>query len=187
MRLEQVAKLYLQGLEYREIGRRLGCVQSQICYDLKVLKKRWSESALAATNEVRSRELAKLDRLEMEYWDAWQRSCGIKEISTTKRKTNGNGNGSRHDDKASLRKEYLLGDPRFLEGVRWCLAQRALIFGYNAPRKIALTDPSGDNEFVGISNAERLAFIVGLFEQARLRLAAAPLALPEADGDDSVH
>jgi hypothetical protein len=102
MRLEQVAKLYLQGLEYREIGRRLGCVQSQICYDLKVLKKRWSESALAATNEVRSRELAKLDRLEMEYWDAWQRSCGIKEISTTKRKTNGNGNGSCHDDKASL-------------------------------------------------------------------------------------
>ena len=30
----------------------------------------------------------------------------------------------------------MIGDPRFLEGVRWCINKREEIFGYGAAKKI---------------------------------------------------
>ena len=47
------------------------------------------------------------------------------------------------------RREGQSGNPSFLAGVQWCINKRCEILGLDAPKKIAPTDPSGQNEFSG--------------------------------------
>jgi len=46
---------------------------------IRNLSKRWQEKALIKVDEIKNRELIKLDALEDEYWRAWHRSCMPKE------------------------------------------------------------------------------------------------------------
>jgi hypothetical protein len=80
--------------------------------------------------------LARIDRLEQQYWDAWQASKNERQISVTEQ-TSGDGEKL----KAGIRKVEQTGDPRYLAGVQWC--QRCKILGLNAPQKIAPTTPDG--------------------------------------------
>jgi hypothetical protein len=66
--------------------------------------------------------------LEETYWAAWQRS--IQEKTKTRTSKTGDTNS------ASIEKETLLGDPRFLQGVERCVDMRAKILGTYAPVKM---------------------------------------------------
>ncbi len=85
------------------------------------------------SNEAKARELAKVDTLEVEYWDAWKRSQQNAEVETTKMQ------GSDPDKPGRLEKqkrvEGQVGDPRFLAGVQWCIQKRCEILGVDAPEK----------------------------------------------------
>jgi hypothetical protein len=83
--LREAAALYLRGLTQGEIARRLGVSRQQVGYDLKVLQRRWQESALADFNAQKAAELAKVDELERTYWEACERSCQARETSTQER------------------------------------------------------------------------------------------------------
>src|SRR5262249_28077339 len=67
---------------YVEIAQRLKVSRQQIGNDLKVLQRRWQESALADFNAKKVAELAKMDELERTYWEAWERSCQTREVTT---------------------------------------------------------------------------------------------------------
>src|SRR6516164_10438951 len=83
--LRETAALYLRGLTQHEIAQRLKVSRQQIGYDLKVLQRRWQESALADFNAKKAAELARVDELERTYWEAWARSCQAREITTQER------------------------------------------------------------------------------------------------------
>jgi hypothetical protein len=74
-------------------------------------------------------ELARLDRLECTYWDAWERSKRDAEVRTAK--TVKTAKGAREE--ASQREEGQCGDPRFLEGVFRCINRRIQLLGLDAP------------------------------------------------------
>jgi hypothetical protein len=96
-------------------------------------------------------ELDRIDHLEREAWDAWERSkrhrlvsvSGIEEKST----------GSAADDRPAAptetrtreetRKTDQVGDPRFLEKVAWCIDQRCKILGLHAAVRLK---HSGDED-----------------------------------------
>jgi hypothetical protein len=197
--LRETAALYLRGLTQHEIAQRLNVSRQQIGYDLKVLQRRWQESALADFNSKKAAELAKMDELERTYWEAWERSCQAREVTTQEKTQTGEGSTDEPRRKVGVRKEPRDGNPEFLRGVERCLDMRCKIIGAYAALKIAPTTPDGQEEWHA-DDRETNAVLRAAFARLGLPIggagdpgtaddlgqALAPSgADPEAGGDDS--
>jgi hypothetical protein len=169
--LRDVAALYLHGLTQHEIAQRLSVSRQQIGYDLKLLQQRWQESALADFNAKKAAELAKVDELERTYWEAWERSCQTREVSTTEITQASEAPAEDTRRKAGVRKEPRDGNPEFLRGVERCIELRCKITGAFAALKIAPTTPDGQEEWHA-SPTDTHAVLCAAF--ARLGLAVGP-------------
>lgn len=127
----RISDLYLQGWIQADIADRVGLSQATVSRDLKALQQEWLDSALVNFDEAKAQELAKIDRLEREYWRAWLHSCEDAESESTKM-VEAQG-GKRLE--ASTQRKGQAGDPRFLNGVQWCIEQRCKIVGVYAASK----------------------------------------------------
>jgi transcriptional regulator with XRE-family HTH domain len=143
--LRETAALYLRGQTQDEIAQRLNVSRQQIGYDLKVLQRRWQQSALAAFNARKAADLAKVDELERTYWEAWHRSCQAREVTTQEKTQENQGDEARF--RAGIRKEQRDGNPEFLRGVERCIEMRCKIIGTFAAVKIAPTTPDGKEQW----------------------------------------
>jgi predicted transcriptional regulator len=112
----QVAELYLKGLSQPAIAEQLGVSQPTVSGDLKAIQQQWRASDIRNFEERRAMELQKIDLVEREAWDAWERSKKPAQSATV----TGAGNGQ-HTRK-SVKNQ--IGDPRFLEQVNKCISQR---------------------------------------------------------------
>jgi DNA-binding CsgD family transcriptional regulator len=130
-----VSKLYLTGKGQYEIAKATGVTQATISTDLKWLREQWIRSALVAFNERQSIELAKLDRVEAEAWDAWERSKQPIERTTTERVAEGD-KDDKPRTKASRVTENRHGDLGALAIVTECIKRRCAIFGLDAPKQL---------------------------------------------------
>jgi hypothetical protein len=135
----EIARLYLQRWTQAEIGARLGLSRQQVGYDLAAVRQAWLQSALLDFDARQAQELAAIDRLEREAWDAWARSKQAREVTTTEQTTGGDGERTR----VAIRKEQQHGDPRFLAHVQGCVEQRSKILGLYAPAETRLTGQGG--------------------------------------------
>jgi predicted transcriptional regulator len=131
----RIADLYLQGWLQVEIGEEVGVSQATVSRDLKALQEEWLQSALVDFDKAKARELARIDRLEREYWRAWVRSVEDKEVEVQEKVEAGEKQGRL---KVSLRREGQAGDARFLAGVQWCIEQRCQILRLYAPVDVDL-------------------------------------------------
>jgi hypothetical protein len=129
---EEIARLYLQRMTQREIGERLGLSRQQVGYDLEAIRQEWLKSSLVNFDARRAEELARIDRMEREYWDAWETSKKEKETTTSEQVNKGGG----EQTKAAIRKVEQTGDPRYLAGVERCVDRRCKLLGLNAPLEI---------------------------------------------------
>ena len=148
----RAADLYLQGWLQADIAADLGVDPSTVSRDLKALQAGWLESALIDFNEAKAQELAKVDRLEREYWEAWVRS---REDAETIRQE---GNPKADPTKVVKTSKGQVGDVKFLNGVQWCIDKRCKIMGIDAPQKVEVYDWRREAEDKGVDTAE-------LFEQ----------------------
>ncbi len=130
-----VASYYCQGLYQYQIAEKMGCSQPQICYDLKLLRKRWLESSITDFNTRKAEELAKIDNLEREAWLSWTASKGSSENETQEL----SGDSEVVKTTKHKRHPYPAGDPRFLQSVQWCIQKRCKILGLDAADKLMLT------------------------------------------------
>ena len=130
----RIADLYLQGWPQVDIAREIRRSPATVSRDIKALQKDWLNSALVDFNEAKARELAKVDRLEREYWDAWERSKQDAEVITTKGK--GKHKNKPEQLERTHKREGQVGDSRFLSGIQWCIEQRCKILGLEAPKRI---------------------------------------------------
>lgn len=158
------AKLYLRGYPQVAIGKEIGCSQAQVSRLLVSLQAEWEMAYKRSIYELKMKELARIDSLEMEYWDAWRRSIG-----TTIRKTVKDRAGSKDSFNEEQTTEIdLVGNPSFLQGIQWCIERRCKLIGLDAPTKIAPTDPTGEYEYqtplTGREIFQRLVAIVSSSE-----------------------
>lgn len=130
-RRKQVAELYLQGWWQTEIAKEVKVTQQCVSQDLSVLRRLWQQSAMVNIDKIKAKELAKIDRLESEYWTAWDKSKTDYQRVISKKI------GNIHAEK-TLQDIVLSGDARFLQGIQWCINKRCEIFGINAPKEIDL-------------------------------------------------
>lgn len=126
----RIADLYLQGWLQVDIAAELDLNQSTISRDLKALYGVWLQSALVDFDEAKANELAKIDRLEREYWDAWGRSRLDAETETVKEGIDAD---VREYSEKVFQIKGQVGSVSFLRGIQWCIEQRCKILGVEAP------------------------------------------------------
>lgn len=95
----------------------------------------WQISKAQFIDHQKSIELAKINNLENEYWEAWRRSCKdqktISQEKTPSKKPQGE-EAKRQAfsiSKVTASKRKTTGDAKFLEGVQWCVEMRCKILG----------------------------------------------------------
>jgi hypothetical protein len=138
------------------IGEKFSITQSTVCADIKAIHKSWRESAIRDFDEARDRELQKLDRIESEAWTAWETS---KKPSQSAVMTEGT---VQQQTRKSVKNQN--GNPRFLELIARCVAQRCSILGLN----IVPVNPD-DNAHVGLAFDDRRDRVIGVFAALRER------------------
>jgi len=164
--LAELARRYLRGEHQADIAADLGVSQATISIDLKTLQRRWQESALVDIDEAKARELARVDNLEWEYWNAWERSCSERKVASAEVRA-GDVQGKPH--KSSVRKEQRDGNPAFLRGIEWCIDKRCRILGLDAPTRSELSGPDGGAINVDFTGSELDAEIIRILDVARAR------------------
>jgi hypothetical protein len=116
-RRHKAAQLYLKGETQFAIAAVLQVSQPTICSDLQAIRAAWLKSALRDFDQHRAQELAKIDHLEVTYWQGWQRSREPRD-------------GEPRD-----------GNPKFLDGVQRCIERRCKLLGIDAPEAHVVTGP----------------------------------------------
>jgi len=123
--------MLLQGRGIGEIAEELGVTRGTVNNDIRRLYDEWKAEISKSVDELRARELARIDQLEREYWAAWERSIEAEVKSVEVREDAGGG-------KSTTRKvkKWAIGKIEFLHGIQWCIEKRVEILGLNAPQRI---------------------------------------------------
>ena len=90
------ADLFLRGYPYREIAKRLNddlakrkmeyrLTESMVYYDIQQLLIAWKRDQLESIDQYVTAELQKLDKMEVEAWNAWELSKQTKTKNKTKK------------------------------------------------------------------------------------------------------
>jgi len=145
-----VADLYCQGLTHEKICSELNSQRdyklsrSQITRDVQALLARWRESSLKSVNDLKVRELAKLDNLEGQYWAAWQKSCEDfvsfeeNQVNDQVAYKQGGMRPTYNRIKNRTRNETMIGDSRYLDGVGKCIDTRCKILGLYSSNTVSV-------------------------------------------------
>ena len=132
-RRQRVADGYLLGKSQWELARVEKVDQSQISRDLAAIRAGWRAVYARDYNEKLDEELARINRVELVAWAAWERSCQDAETrhaETTKGRLGKAGKKPLPDlVKSSKTAKGQAGDPRFLERVGWCIETRLRLLG----------------------------------------------------------
>lgn len=118
----KIAELYIQGRYQSEIADSLGLSQQQISYDLRAIQRQWQKLTQIKIDEHKTKELAKIDHLERIYWQEWEESRKEKVSKTLTAK-------DATQAKKTLKTEERCGDPRYLDGIQWCIEHRCKLLG----------------------------------------------------------
>jgi transposase len=169
-RREVVSKLYLQGKSQLAISEIVGVVPKTVFNDLKALREQWRQNAAANFSELQSRELAKIDLIEQECWDQWDRSKKDREIHSAEKEDGLNGQKT----KSGLKREGQTADTSYIDKIQWCINKRCQILGLDAPSKVAMTDPTGTKEYGGVGSVGPVGSLVNELQRAIDRFGAAP-------------
>lgn len=135
----EIAEMYLKGKYQSEIASELGTTQATVSRNLKAIREEWLKSALVNFNEAVAKELAKVDNLERVYWESWERSLEPFKSKTVKAKGNPRTEEElKANAEQTLKTEDRNGDPRYLQGVQWCIEKRCKLLGLDAPDRVQI-------------------------------------------------
>lgn len=131
-----IAELNLKGWTQRAIADHLEISVSMVNATLKKIKQQWAKQKLEDTDLAIKQELKRLSMLESEYWKAWERSQGDRELTLSERLATAGKDGQANKVgrlKTATRVESSVGDPQFLNGVAKVIDARCKLRGLNAP------------------------------------------------------
>jgi len=132
-RRPEVARLYLEGAFQTDIAEQLGVTQATISRDLARIRKEWISSATVNYNEAVAKELARIDNVEREAWEAWRRS---QQDAVQVR----SGVQAEKSTDVTIRTGQT-GNPAYMRVILECVKQRCDILG--------ITQPGGEARIIG--------------------------------------
>ena len=131
--LIETEHLYIRNVPMAEIARRISEGKTyaigpgQIRYDVADIRKRWQERYLEDMTEQLYLEPRKVDAVEFEAWEAWQKSKAKAQRTIQQSTSLGQGDPGRQ--LARIETEESVGDARFLELVLQCVKDRCVLLG----------------------------------------------------------
>lgn len=148
-----ISELYLRGNSFRAIqqkikdtfGRSLSL--KTIHDDVTLIRNEWKEQRIALLDEATDLELKKLDAIEVEAWEAWQKSKSGERMTRTKKSSTPvtsakNATTITQSDETTIEERDSPGDPRFMAIIMKVSDQRARLLGLY---KQGPTDDSPDD------------------------------------------
>ena len=124
----KVARDYLAGDYQTVIAERYGVSQGTISNDLKAIRLQWQEEYAATFDTMVAEQLAKIDKIERQAWQAWEDSKKDAETVTQE-------GTAEMVAKITKKRVGQTGNPQFLQQVQWCIEQRLKIIGGYAKDK----------------------------------------------------
>lgn len=154
-----IARWYMQGVTQTEITERLNAREDvdytlsrvTIHNDIQKIREHWYKSILVDTDKRKADELAKIDNLEREYWEAWFRSLEPREQERVERALDGD---QSHTTKEVTSEKTTSGNPAYLQGIQWCINKRVELFGLDAPKKTDIRMASVNLDLKAMSSDE---------------------------------
>lgn len=137
-----IAEKYIKGwrraqiVEFLKELRGYTLSEQMISYDLRVIKREWRERRDMALDEHVAHEIAEINQVAREAWDAWERSKKDENIITEKLCPDG-------DESAGItiktvRTDPRIGDAKFLSIVKDCSVERRKILGLDRLERAAI-------------------------------------------------
>lgn len=127
-----------------QIAAELGLSLATIKREWKLITAEWQAAMLEDADQVKARELAKLDALEEEALRAWEKSKQDYQKRIVEEKPGSSKHTGGRYAKVETGKSN--GDPRFLQVLLSIQERRARLLGTDKPIKVASTDPTGEHE-----------------------------------------
>ncbi len=155
--LAEVARLDRRGWSQREIAERMNVSQQQVCYDLKMLRRRYAAAQKPETAAAVEEKRQQFREVRKEAWDAWERSKENREREV-KEKISGilGGEASATQKLKAVRTiEGRLPENEYLRTILMTLREEAELDALYPPKKIAPTNPEGTEPWQPISDDER--------------------------------
>jgi transcriptional regulator with XRE-family HTH domain len=129
-----IAEYYLMGWLQAEIAQAVGLAQSTVSKELRTIREFWRESTLVDVDALLAKEVARIDLIELEYWQAWEASKTLIQP----RQVYDQGTGEWTTEIVEI-PDARPGDPRFLEGVRRCVRDRIEFLELGPPERLEIT------------------------------------------------
>lgn len=197
-----VAMLHLQNLSQEAIAARLNArsgipyqiTQRTISRDIRRIQERWRDTYPEDYAQAIRTELNRLEIMEAEAFEAWQRSKETKETSLANQINTGKFRIIKDKDGKEIRREEIIKtsvrsvrqeqdpNPRYLEVMLQCQARRAKLLGIDAPDKTILVSESGELSLDNLMDksvqaAEERLIALGIIPEDGEPLAVDPAAL----------
>jgi hypothetical protein len=164
----RIAHLYLTRIPQGEIAEQLAMTQQMVSYDLAAIKREWRKARVRDFDADLNRELARVEALELEYWEAWRASKRPRKHETTQQRQ-----AETVALVVTIRTDESEGNPQFLAGVQWCIDRRIKLLGLDAPIKVAPTNPAGDKPWDGMTDEEKATRLIAVVRAAQQKALSA--------------
>ncbi len=186
--LDKTASLYLRGQTLAEIGTQFNppVTAKTVCLWVAEIRERWKKSALVDYDDRKNQELAKLDLIEREAYEAWERSK-LDAVTNRKVVTKGLKKGEDGGD-AELKVVGTLkdktakgqtGNPAFLAQMERCVEMRCRIFGLAKAGEVHLTQ-NNNTLNVGTPSWDELMVSPSKPDVVREKLAQLPIHVEDS-------
>lgn len=128
----EIERLYLrEKLTQEEIAERLKIDQSTVSRDLTAIRKQWEKERIKQRDEWTAEELARINMLEVTYWQAWAESVKDAEMERTKTRPEGG-------TEEIFERRGQSGNPAFLAGIQGCIDRKIKLLGLGADDKVGI-------------------------------------------------
>ncbi len=149
----EIMDYYLKGKNYRDIAklisadRKYSISYTTIGNDVKFVLKEWKETREDKMELYITIELAKIDKLEVEYWEAWEKSKQDYDQVSGKIVKRGPKSTTMDYKEEVIKKFVEYGDPRYLQGIERCVQKRIDLLGLEAAKEFIFKDVSEITNF----------------------------------------
>lgn len=133
----QITELYLKGKTQGFIAELLGISQPMVSREIKKIIDLWQKSVWAGIDLLKREELARIEVMEKEAWEAWERSKTIPKRTRLKSYSARYGSDKPNSQRMETTEEESYGDPVFMQVIMGCWDRRCKILGLYAPTKIS--------------------------------------------------
>ena len=213
----QILSMYAKGYSLGDISSFLSIPRKVVSRFLSLAVARVSAQADADAKSIRARELIKLNELEKQYWEAWERSTQGLETEIDERKSVLMEAQATSDEPTRVMRRNLAkrdkthGNPQYLAGVERVIRLRLELLGQiekaaqviiennNTTTNVAISE---NNQFISMTQDERMERVAEIIMKARqrnaltaldtriaeaLKLAPAPEAVEAGEGEIIDH